>query len=184
MTGATGEGGVRIRDARADEREAIRELTMRAYSQYATIMAPTAWAGLREALVAALALEGGAERIVAERDGRLVGSVMLYPPETDAYGGLAAEATWPELRLLAVDPEARGLGVGAALVDECVRRARASGASALGLHTSRSMEAAIRMYERLGFVRAPEHDFHPEGAEVVWGYRLDLDDAPTSRSVS
>jgi ribosomal protein S18 acetylase RimI-like enzyme len=58
------------------------------------------------------------------------------------------------------------------LVDECVRRAKASGAAELGLHTSKSMRAAIRMYERMGFVRAPEHDFHPEGAELVQGYRL------------
>jgi len=32
----------------------------------------------------------------------------------------------------------------------------------------------MRMYQRLGFVRAPEHDFQPEGAEVVEGYRLVL----------
>jgi ribosomal protein S18 acetylase RimI-like enzyme len=59
-------------------------------------------------------------------------------------------------------------------VDECVRRARASGASELGLHTSESLRAAIRMYERMGFERAPEFDFQPEGAELITAYRLDL----------
>jgi hypothetical protein len=39
------------------------------------------------------------------------------------------------------------------------------------------MRAALRMYERMGFVRAPEYDFHPQGAEQVWGYRLPLDTA-------
>jgi hypothetical protein len=38
------------------------------------------------------------------------------------------------------------------------------------------MRAAVRMYERLGFVRVPEHDFQPEGAELVTAYRLRLDD--------
>lgn len=43
------------------------------------------------------------------------------------------------------------------------------------MHTSVSMRAAIRLYERMGFVRAPEHDFRPPGAELVEGYRLRLD---------
>ena len=106
---------------------------------------------------------------------------MLYPPRADAYGGAAGPASWPELRLLAVAPEARGQGIGEALVNECVRRARRMGATELGLHTSRSMEVAMRMYRRLGFVRAPEHDFQPEGAELVEGYRLPLANAVHSR---
>ncbi|HEX8241951.1 MAG TPA: GNAT family N-acetyltransferase [Longimicrobium sp.] len=167
--------GLVIRDAGGDERAAVRDLTLRAYAEYAQVMEPTAWAGLEAAVRRALDEDAAAERIVAEHDGRLVGSVLLYPPAVQAYGGAAGAAPWPELRLLAVVPEARGLGVGQALVDECVRRARAGGAAELGLHSSRSMRAALRMYERMGFVRAPEHDFQPEGAEQVWGYMLPLD---------
>jgi ribosomal protein S18 acetylase RimI-like enzyme len=63
-------------------------------------------------------------------------------------------------------------------MEECVRRARRAGADALGLHTSRSMRAAIRLYERMGFVRAPERDFRPEGAELVEAYRLPLGAGP------
>jgi ribosomal protein S18 acetylase RimI-like enzyme len=59
-------------------------------------------------------------------------------------------------------------------VEECARRARRMGATELGLHTSRSMAAAMRMYRRMGFVRAPDHDFQPPGAELVEGYRLPL----------
>ena len=166
--------GVTVRDARDDERDAVAELTLRAFAEYATIMAPPAWAALEGALRAALERGERAERMVAEREGRLVGSVMLFPPASRAYGGLAAPPPWPELRLLAVAPEARGHGVGQALVEECVRRARRAGAPELGLHTSRSMRSAMRMYERMGFVRAPEYDFRPEGAELVEAYRLPL----------
>ena len=60
------------------------------------------------------------------------------------------------------------------MVDECVRRARFAGAAALGLHTSKSMVTAMQLYERMGFERAPELDFQPPGAEMVWGYRLKL----------
>jgi predicted N-acetyltransferase YhbS len=172
-TGLMDTDAVVIRDARPGDRESIRALTLQAYDQYAEIMDPDAWAGLSGAIRNALEVEG-AERIVAERGGRLVGSVMLYPPDADAYNGAAGPASWPELRLLAVAPEARGAGVGQALVDECVRRARRMGATELGLHTSKSMEAAMRMYRRMGFVRAPEDDFQPEGAELVEGYRLPL----------
>jgi GNAT superfamily N-acetyltransferase len=164
-----------IHDARADEHAAIRELTLAAYAEFATIMAPTAWAGLQQALQAALDAEGAAERIVAEMDGTLLGSVMLYPPTANAYGNAIAGEGWPELRLLAVAPAARGQGVGTALVEECKRRARRAGARVLGLHTSESLRAAIRMYEHMGFVRAPAGDFHPSGAELIMAYRLMLD---------
>lgn len=167
----------RIRDARAGEREVVRALTLRAYAEYATIMTPTAWRRLEGAVRGALDdARSAAEWIVAESldDGVLLGSVMLYPAETAAYGDLTASATAPELRLLCVTPEARGLGVGQALVEECIRRARLAGARELGLHTSVSMQAAIRMYRRLGFIRTPERDFRPPGAELVEGYSLPL----------
>lgn len=163
-----------IRDARPDERAAVAALTLRGYAELAEVMAPGAWAGLDGAVRGALAFDAPAERIVAELDGALVGSVVLFPPAVDAYGGLAARAPWPELRLLAVAPEARGLGLGRMLVEECIRRARRMGAAELGLHTSRSMPVAVAMYERMGFVRAPEYDFFPENGENVWAYRLPL----------
>jgi predicted N-acetyltransferase YhbS len=167
---------VRMRDARAEDREAVSALTLRAYGEYADRMDPEAWTELEGALRRALANEDpSVERIVAERGGEIVGSVMLWPPAADVYGGFTGALGWPELRLLAVAPGTRGLGVGKALVRECMRRARGMGAAELGLHTSRSMEVAIGMYERMGFVRDPEHDFQPPGAELVTAYRLPLD---------
>lgn len=163
-----------IRDAHTNEREAIAVLTRLAYSEYATIMAPDAWRGLSGAIDAALASNERIERIVAECDGALAGSVMLFPPAVKVYEFSDERATWPELRLLAVPPAWRGKGVGELLVAECVRRAREMGARELGLHTSRSMQSAIRLYERCGFVRVPERDFTPEGTEVIEGYRLPL----------
>ena len=165
---------VEIRDARQEEREAVRALTLRAYAELAEVMAPTAWAGLDAAVRSGLETREAVERIVAVEAAAIVGSVQLYPPASDAYGGAVERPGWPELRLLAVAPEARGRGVGRLLVEACVRRSRAMGAGELGLHTSKSLAAAIRLYERMGFVRAPERDFRPEGAELVTGYRLPL----------
>lgn len=168
--------GLSIRDARADERDAIRALTLAAYEEY---RAQPFWAGYRRILLATLdaeeeAQEGSVERMVAERAGMLVGSVWLYPLQAKAYAHGPASANWPEVRLMAVAPSARGQGIGAALLQECERRARRSGATMLGLHTQDTMQAAIRLYERAGFVRAPELDFQPPAGVLVKGYRLSL----------
>jgi GNAT superfamily N-acetyltransferase len=172
-----------VRTARPDERDVIARLTRDAYAEYARVMEPSAWAALDAAVESSLADDTDVTRIVAERDGTIVGSAALYAPDAAAYGNLASAAPWPEVRLVAVSPSARGRGVARALVEECARRARQNGAIALGLHTSRSMRAAKRLYEQLGFVRDPEHDFHPPGAELVEGYLLRLDDpAPHQES--
>jgi len=163
-----------IRDATPDEREVIRRLTLEAYSAYASIMEPKAWEGLGAAIRSALADGDVAQWIVAMDGHRVLGSVLLFPPETDTYGSAAATGAGPELRLLAVAPAARGRGVGRALVEECIRRARSVGAPEIGLHTSRSMKAAIRLYESIGFERIPQRDFQPPGGERVNGYRLPL----------
>jgi len=94
--------------------------------------------------------------------------VLLYPAEPGEPEAL------PEVRLLAVRPGARGGGVGAALMNECSRRARAAGAPALGLHTTDMMRAAVRLYERLGFAADPSRDLEVAPGLVVRAYRLDL----------
>jgi GNAT superfamily N-acetyltransferase len=79
------------------------------------------------------------------------------------------------VRLLAVAPEARGQGIGTALMKECIRRARGLGAGCLNLHTTDMMQVAMGMYERMGFVRAPDLDFHPDPGIAIKAYRLNLD---------
>lgn len=165
-----------IRDARPADRDAIRDVTLAAYEEYAAQMQPEHWAAYRWNILATLGQVAPAEQLVAERDGAVVGTVLLYPPASvspapDA-GPLATP--WPEVRLLAVAPARRGAGIGAALMDECVPRARRLGTPALGLHTTDMMQAATRMYARMGFVRAPELDFHLLPGLTIKGYRFDL----------
>ena len=57
---------------------------------------------------------------------------------------------------------------------DCLRRARADGATTLGLHTTQLMNVAREMYERMGFQRVPEYDFHPTPSMTVMAYRLEL----------
>ena len=167
---------LQIREARPDDREAIQDVTLTAYEQYAEIMPPPHWGFYRQSILETLADVSPAAQIVAEQDGTVVGTVLLYPAGAvfSTPDGASVTLASPEMRLLAVAPAARGQGVGAALVQECMRRARQSGVAELTLHTTDMMQVAMRMYEGMGFVRAPDLDFHPAPDVTVKGYRFPL----------
>jgi ribosomal protein S18 acetylase RimI-like enzyme len=163
-----------IRNAQDNERGFMREITVAAYAQYQTMMPPGFWTRYQHNLIATLDGEGNFGRIVAKQNGSLVGSVLLYPPAADSYASAAISTSYPEVRFLAVLPQMRGQGIGTALMRECERRARDSRAQAIGLHTMEVMRDAVRMYERLGYMRTPETDFRPGEGVVVLGYRHTL----------
>jgi len=166
-----------IRAARESDRDAIQDVTLSAYQQYAAVMPPPYWENYQRNILDTLTDVRPAEQIVAEQAGIVVGTVLLYPAGTVFSGPDGAPVTlaWPEVRLLAVAPAARGQGIGRALMQECVQRAHRSGAMAITLHTGDMMEVAMHMYERMGFVRAPELDFHLAPGVTIKGYRLNLD---------
>ncbi|MDG9702249.1 GNAT family N-acetyltransferase [Streptomyces sp. DH37] len=92
-------------------------------------------------------------------DSAVLGTVTLA-----VHGGAYADIARPgegEFRTLAVRPEARGRGVGEALVRACVERTRALGLERLVLSSQHRMYAAHRLYGRLGFVRTPDRDWCP-----------------------
>lgn len=168
--------GLHVRDGRRGDAGGIEEVTLAAYQQYGAVMPPALWDRYRQNIVATLAAAPPQRQIVAEENGRIVGSVLLYPTGTEIVrpGGGSVTLALPEVRLLAVAPSTRGKGIGALLMGECVRRARESGARALTLHTTDMMEAAMRLYVRMGFQRLPDLDFEPAPGIAVKGFRLDL----------
>jgi len=94
---------------------------------------------------------------IAERDGEILGAVFV----------VAASDEEAKLRLLYVEPEARGLGIGRRLVEECVRFARDTGYRRLVLWTNDVLVAARRIYQYAGFrlVRSEAH--HSFGKDLV-----------------
>ncbi|MBI4188831.1 MAG: GNAT family N-acetyltransferase [Chloroflexi bacterium] len=164
--------GLKIRNARSNELTQVSLLLRDAYQQYQNSFPPVAWRFYLEDIMDVRSRLNASELVIAELNGRLVGAVTLY------LDGAHSQQSWPEnwagIRLLAVHPKYRGLGIGHALMEECIRRCRARGITTIGLHTTRIMDIARDMYERMGFVRVPEFDFHPAPEHVVMAYRLDL----------
>lgn len=98
---------------------------------------------------------------IAEMDGENVGSVLLVRKST----------TVAKLRLLIVDPKARGLGIGRRLVDECVRFARQAGYRKITLWTHGQLLAARKIYQEAGFMcvgKTPVHSFGKKLVDEIW----------------
>jgi ribosomal protein S18 acetylase RimI-like enzyme len=113
--------------------------------------------------------------VAAGASGELLGCVDFISDMTQ-YGSGGTAGAIPDaagMRLLAVDPQHRGQGTGKALTQFCIQRARELEKASVILHTTRAMERAWAMYERLGFERLAEIDFQ-QGALEVFGFRLRL----------
>ena len=160
---------ITIRPVREDETTAVGELTVRAYEALPGAVLGGYAVELRDVAERAAAV---AVLVAVDDDtGEILGNVT-YVPGVGPY----AEFDDPDaagIRMLAVDPEQQGRGVGRLLSEACIERARTAGRARIILHSTPWMPAAHHLYETLGFVRAPELDESYPEVELV-AFVLDL----------
>jgi ribosomal protein S18 acetylase RimI-like enzyme len=167
---------VEIRPVGATEYERVGDLTVAAYQ---ALPVDHLWGGYDTEIRAVAERVESAEVLVAllheaPFDGEVVGAVT-YVSDPDSPWIEWNELGEAQIRLLGVDPSAQGHGVGAALVNACIGRAREQ-ARMLLLHTTNHMPAAQRLYSRLGFTRRPDRDVSDYEAEhdmTFMAYTLD-----------
>ena len=167
-----------VREANVQEYDRVAEIMLAAYGSvpgfqldlagaYAAELADVAGRAAVSPLLVAVEVKG-------EFAGTVLGAVTYIDDPASPY---AEPMTDDEaaVRMLAVHPRAQGRGVGRALMETCIERARHAGRARVVLHTTEWMITGHRLYERLGFRRALERDAMVEDRIHLLGYVLDLE---------
>ena len=168
--------GIRIVDLEpgalpADLLERLGEIVVAAYDGVGALEGDDEYVPeLRD--VARRAREAVVFAALDEPGGVPLGCVTHVPGPDNAWAEHLGDGE-ASIRMLAVDPAAQGRGVGTALVEACLARARADGRRAVFLHSLPVMAGAQRIYERLGFRRVPERDWVFPNF-LLMGFVLDL----------
>jgi len=136
-----------FREFREADARAINRLAVTAFQEYSGNYSD--WPALVAILGRMSNLAKTGEIVVAETSGSIVGAVAYIPPHR-AKPPYFDEA-WAVIRSLVVDPDSRGVGVGRALTQECINRAKRDKSPVIALHTSAIMTVALPMYLRMGF---------------------------------
>ena len=169
----TGEGaarelrGILIRSFQDADAAPTDAVAISAFQQYENVYSD--WDVLMRSVGAMSSLARHSELLVADIGGSVVGAVAYFGPGAMPRAEFF-EPEWPIIRMLVVDPVARGLGIGRRLTEACVARARRDGSRLIALHTSPAMRVALAMYLRMGFVldrTAPDRFGVPYGVYLL-----------------
>jgi ribosomal protein S18 acetylase RimI-like enzyme len=158
----------KIRPVRPEEHEEAGRVTALAYREFVGA-GDSDWKEYLQHIADVEGRAGSAMVLVAVENGRILGSATL---ELDGRIDDEDPPLHPHeahIRMLGVDPEARGRGIARALMDACFALSRKAGRTYVTLHTTQRMKAAQAMYRSLGFERLGDRVF-PDGF-VLLTYR-------------
>ncbi|MBT8273922.1 MAG: GNAT family N-acetyltransferase [Bacteroidia bacterium] len=116
------------------------------------------------------------ELLVAVNTGNKIVGAVVYFSDMKYYGsgGSATdEKNAAGFRLLAVDSNTRGRGIGRLLTVACIKKAKEDGLNQIIIHSTKAMQVAWKMYDKMGFKRSDDLDFY-QGNLAVFGFRMDL----------
>ena len=146
---------IRLRDYQNSDAENLNRIAVSAFDQFRDHYDD--WPAMLAGLSKTSALGASGEVIIAELQHKPAGAVAYFGPNSQKAAFF--DQRWPIIRMLVVDPAFRGKGIGQALSDACIARARRDGSPIVALHTSPIMSVALPMYLKMGFVKA--HDAPP-----------------------
>lgn len=152
-----------LRDFGTADTDAVNRIAKSAWMQFQPEFKQD-WDGFITYAANTAALAQELDLIVAELDGNIAGVIGYVRPQRPREEVFPPE--WAVIRMLSVAPEARGHGIGRALTQECIARAKRDGASIIGLHTGPMFRTALELYLCMGFTyqRAlPDRRGHPVG---------------------
>ncbi|MCJ7467186.1 MAG: GNAT family N-acetyltransferase [Maribacter sp.] len=169
---------MKIRNAQDKEFESVGKLTVNVYSQLEGFPKESEQPDYYKML---LQVGKGIEKentellVAISDDAKVVGAVEYFSNlKNYGSGGTISEIKNASgFRLLAVDPQQRGKGIGKLLTKACIERAKKHGQHQLFIHSTESMKIAWGMYEKLGFTRYPAIDF-AQGDLPVFGFKLHI----------
>ncbi len=167
-----------IKNADEKDYEVIGELMVKVYSNLDDFLDPNEHPGYYDLLrnVGELTKKPNTEIFAAyDQNGKVLGAVVFIDQMKNyASGGSAPfEKNAVGFRLLAVDQEARGKKVGKLLSRKCILRAKELEKGRVLIHSTKAMQTAWKMYEKLGFKRYPKIDFK-QGDLEVFGFKLNV----------
>jgi GNAT superfamily N-acetyltransferase len=146
---------IRLRDYESADAEDLNRIAVSAFDQFRDHYRD--WPAMLAGLSKTSDLSASGEVIIAELQNKFAGAVAYFGPNSQKAAFF--DQRWPIIRMLVVDPAFRGKGIGRALSDECIARAKRDGSPIIALHTSPIMSVALPMYLKMGFAKA--HDAPP-----------------------
>jgi GNAT superfamily N-acetyltransferase len=166
----------KVRNATQEEFTRIGALLVNVYSQLDGFPKPLEQPNYYKILsnVGDLTSNPAIELLVATDESNAILGAVVYFSDIKYYGsgGTATqEKNSAGFRVLAVDPSARGKGIGKLLTNTCIVKAKNQNVSQLIIHTTKAMQTAWKMYEQIGFRRSEDLDFM-QGELPVFGFRL------------
>ena len=170
---------ITIREALTSEHTAVGELMIKVYSQLEGFPSKEEMPEYYDMLANVTALtENGRSKIVVALSaaGELWGAVVYFSNMQDySSGGPDFKIDNASgIRLLAVDPASRGMGVGKSLTNACIEIALDNKHTQIVLHSTKIMKVAWAMYEKMGFERSTDLDFTIQGLPI-FGFRLAIE---------
>ena len=165
-----------VRPARPEEYDSIGRLTAEAYRADGLLDAadhPVESSYETQLLDAARRAREAELWVAAEQDREILGTVT-WCPRGSPWRQLAQQADQAEFRMLSVAPAGRRRGVGRALVEACLARARQEGMSEVVIWSHPLMTGAHLLYQTMHFERAHDLDGSPAPGVHLWGFRLSI----------